>query len=37
MDYSESKTKYIYIKDMHKKVLKKTQQKQALIAARISK
>lgn len=22
MDYSESKTKYIYIKDMHKKVLK---------------
>lgn len=36
MEYSESKTKYIYIKDMHKKVFKK-QQKQALIASRISK
>lgn len=37
MDYSESKTKYIYIKDMHKKGFKKKQQKQALIASRISK
>lgn len=25
MDYSESKTKYIYIKDMHKKSLKQQQ------------